>query len=289
MRERFVSVLGYRTRYFEDGEGETVVLLHGGGLTSDSESAWAPIFADLSRSFRVVAFDQLGFGETESPAAVGYVGRLERVPHAIAFLDVLGISRAALIGHSEGGLVAVRIAVERPSLATQLVLITSGSVAPRLGGAGDDAWIAAAKLAYDYGRGAGSEDALLAMSRTLSKHGHPALETHVRENYRRAAATSRLDAFRAAASLETDYDEYMRVQEEWIQPHLSAMSLPTLLLWAADDATVGVERGVRLMELMPRSDLCVLRDAAHMVMWDRTAAVRVLLQGWLHGAMDASA
>jgi pimeloyl-ACP methyl ester carboxylesterase len=127
------------------------------------------------------------------------------------------------------------------------------------------------------------------MSRTLSKQWHPALEAHVRESYRRSATTTRLDAFRAAARRESDQDDYMRVQERWIQPHLSTISLPTLLLWAADDATVGVERGVRLMQLMPSADLCVLRDAAHMVVWDRTATVGALLQGWLRHATATEA
>lgn len=289
MRERFISVLGCRTRYFDEGQGETVVLLHGGDLAGDCVSAWSPIYADLCKSFRVVAFDQVGFGETAAPKGVEYVNRLDRVPHAIAFLELLGIRRAALIGHSEGGFVAVRIAIERPSLPTKLVIITSSSVAPRLGGAADDEWMAAATLAYDYASGAGSEDDLVTMYKVLSRENHPALEAHVRESYRRAMATTRLDAFRVAAAPMTDFDDYMSVQERWIQPHLSTISLPTLLLWAADDATVGVERGVRLMQLMPRADLCVLRDAAHMVIWDRTAAVRTLLQGWLRNATAAAA
>jgi pimeloyl-ACP methyl ester carboxylesterase len=281
MREHFTSIGGYRTRYFEGGEGDPVVLLHGGSLAVDS-LCWAPIFEDLCTSFRVIAFDQVGFGETESPQGGEYPSRLQRVDHAVAFMEGLGLRNAALVGHSEGAFIAVRVAAERPELAARLVVVASGSVAPRLGGTLDDGWMAACRLAYDYQQLTGSEDDLIAMYDVLSRRRHPALEKSIRENYRRAAANGQLDAIRAASSSETDYEDYMRVQERWIQPFLPTLTLPTLLLWAADDATVPVERGLRLMESMPNSDLCVLREAAHMVMWDRSEAVGGVLKGWLH-------
>ncbi|MEV4342369.1 alpha/beta fold hydrolase [Streptomyces sp. NPDC049590] len=109
--------------YTEAGKGETcVLLLHGLGGTSDD---WRSVMRELARRHRVVALDLPGYGDSgpipgTSPAAVA--------DFVWAFADVLGISRAAIMGHSEGGSVAVNMALQRPDRATRLVLVSAAGL-----------------------------------------------------------------------------------------------------------------------------------------------------------------
>ena len=63
---KFVNVDGIRTRYFEGGSGEPMLLVHGGNFGSNiSALAWTPIFDHLAQHFHVYALDKLGQGYTE--------------------------------------------------------------------------------------------------------------------------------------------------------------------------------------------------------------------------------
>ncbi len=64
--ERFVEVDGVRTRYFEQGTGLALVLLHGISLGSSAD-VWEEALGPLARAgFRVFAYDQPGFDLTET-------------------------------------------------------------------------------------------------------------------------------------------------------------------------------------------------------------------------------
>jgi pimeloyl-ACP methyl ester carboxylesterase len=257
--------------------------MHGASIAIDAELTWRQTIDRLSRSHRVVAFDQPGFGRTDMPKSGRYMNRLERVPHALALLDRLGIQRACLVGHSEGAFMATRMAIERPMLASGLVLVTTGGTAPRLGGELDRDWIAASKAAYDYSGGADTEEGFIRANALLTRVPDPLLEQKLRQNYRRAAAAGQIAMFRDLPADERDLDRYLRLQETQIHPYLAAVAAPTLIVWAALDPTVPVERGVALMRCFPRADLHVFGGASHMVMLDRADDFNCLLASWCAG------
>ncbi|MBV9734907.1 MAG: alpha/beta hydrolase [Acidisphaera sp.] len=255
-----------------------MVLLHGASIGVEAYVTFHRQIEPLSRSFRVIAFDQIGFGRTDMPADRRYRNRLERAEHAVAVLDALGVRAACLVGHSEGAFMAARIAVTRPDLVTRLVLMTSGGTAPALGGAADEAWMAASRRAYDYRNFPGDAEAFVAAARRAS----PAMdEQHaglLREAYGRALASGQAAMMRDSQSDgPTDYRAYVRLQEDHLLPYLPQMTAPTLLIWANEDATVPVERGLALMRLIPRADMHVLNGSGHALMHDRPETVTRLL------------
>jgi 2-hydroxy-6-oxo-6-(2'-carboxyphenyl)-hexa-2,4-dienoate hydrolase len=128
---KFVKVNGIDTRYFAKGRGEPLVLIHGGqyGMYYDS-SSWSRNFEGLARSFRVYAFDRLGMGYTDNPRSDKEYTIGATVRHACDFLDVLGIMKASLAGHSRGAYVAAQVAIERPDLARNLIVVDSNTLAP---------------------------------------------------------------------------------------------------------------------------------------------------------------
>ena len=276
---RHLDAGGVRTFVMERGEGEPMVLLHGSGPALDAHVTWCKVMPFLARRFRVVAPDLLGFGRTAMAADGRYRDRLERTAHAIALLDALGVSDATLVGHSEGGFVAARIAVERPDLARRLAIATSGGTAPALGGDADDAWREASAEAYDYAAATRDEESFLAAS-GMARGGDAAIEAMLRANYRLAEETGTLAQFRDLPAAERRLRDYTRLQEEHLFPHLDRIAAPVLLVWAADDATVPLARGEALMRMLPRADLHVFQRSGHMVMHDRAEDFARLVADW---------
>src|SRR5439155_21296035 len=97
--------------YYEDtgGVGPTILFLHGAGGNHLSWWQQVPVFAD---EYRCVTVDQRGFGQ--SPDVPGGPGPAALGTDAVALLDHLGISRAAIITQSMGGLAAVGAAMRAP-------------------------------------------------------------------------------------------------------------------------------------------------------------------------------
>jgi 3-oxoadipate enol-lactonase len=106
--------------HFEDvGEGPAVVLLHPGLWDMRT---WEPqIRTFVDAGFRVVRFDQRGYGRSSMPEA-----QYSSVDDTIAVLDERGIETAAFVGCSMGGAVALQTVIEHPERAWALVPVASG-------------------------------------------------------------------------------------------------------------------------------------------------------------------
>ena len=121
MTERFLDVPGGRLFVVDDGASEAppILLLHAGIVDL---RAWDGLVPHLtSAGYRVVRYDQRGYGRTET-ADVEYSNRAD----AIAVLDGLGIGRAALVGNSRGGQIAVDTAIEYPGRIVAVVGVGAG-------------------------------------------------------------------------------------------------------------------------------------------------------------------
>jgi pimeloyl-ACP methyl ester carboxylesterase len=98
--------------------GKTVVLLHGKSFSGDY---WARTIAKLSADgYRVVVPDQLGFGKSAKPDIRYSFDLLAR--NTKMLLDGLGVARAAIVGHSFGGMLAVYFARDYPETTAVLAL-----------------------------------------------------------------------------------------------------------------------------------------------------------------------
>jgi pimeloyl-ACP methyl ester carboxylesterase len=105
--------------YDEAGHGPALVLLHAGVA---DRSMWSEHLVPLAAAgYRVVALDLPGYGEA-APASDGLDAPWTDV---LATMDDLGIDRAALVGNSFGGAVALRVAAVAPSRVSALALISS--------------------------------------------------------------------------------------------------------------------------------------------------------------------
>lgn len=124
---RYVRLHGTDIRYIDAGTGTPVIFLHGLGA---SIYAWRYNLAPVeSAGFRIIAFDNRGFGFSDKPesgySVAAYVDLL------VALMDSLGLPDAVLVGHSMGGAIAAELAIAHPKRVRGLVLIDAAGAGVR--------------------------------------------------------------------------------------------------------------------------------------------------------------
>lgn len=109
-----------RIHYVDEGEGFPLVLVHGSPTTS---ALWRHQLPTLSKRFRVIAPDVLGFGRSVAPdEGVSFAKQADALR---ALLDHLGIDRYSIVGHDWGGPIAAACAADRPGQIHQWVLVNT--------------------------------------------------------------------------------------------------------------------------------------------------------------------
>ena len=121
IQDQYIKIDSITTRYWSVGtQGTPVILLHGGG---GSIEVWVYNIAELAQHHRVFAFDMVGTGLSDKPV-VSY-----SLDYQLQFLnrllDTLGLQQASFIGHSMGGGILLKLALESPERVQKLGLISS--------------------------------------------------------------------------------------------------------------------------------------------------------------------
>ncbi len=115
---QYIDAGGLRTYYEVTGQGDPLVLLHGGMCTIETFDGLA---SELASHHRVYRPERRGHGRT--PDVEGPITFSVMAGDTIAFIDAAGIGRADVVGWSDGAAVAMRVALRRPDLVRRLVLI----------------------------------------------------------------------------------------------------------------------------------------------------------------------
>src|SRR5207248_2789723 len=116
----YVELGTVKTWYDEAGEGEPLVLLHGGIVTNET---WGPQLAELPARFHVFAPERRGHGH--SPDVEGPLHYATMAEDTIAFLENVVKEPAHLVGWSDGGIIGLLVAMQRPDLVKKLVAISA--------------------------------------------------------------------------------------------------------------------------------------------------------------------
>lgn len=121
---RMVNVNGVRIAYEIHGTGEIpLVMVHGG---FESRRTWDWVVPHLADSFRVITYDQRGYGESERPS--GQNGIREDVSDLAALIENLGFGPAWAVGQSSGGTIVIRLAGERADLLRGIIVHEPGGL-----------------------------------------------------------------------------------------------------------------------------------------------------------------
>jgi len=131
LHAKFIDVNGIRTRYYEMGQGEPLVLVHGEGWSGHSSAnAWSKNIPGLARKFHVYALDKIGAGMTDNPKDDKDYNLLGEIDHLYQFILTLKLGKVHLIGQSHGAGDVLFLALEHPEVVKSLVLIDSLTAAP---------------------------------------------------------------------------------------------------------------------------------------------------------------
>jgi 2-hydroxy-6-oxonona-2,4-dienedioate hydrolase len=115
------TVFGYKLHYLEAGRGEPIILLHG---TGGEGARWLPTIQGLAGNFRVIALDQVGFGQSDKPLTIYHNGVF--AGFLAQFMKTVGVPKAVVMGQSMGAAVALYLAVHHPEMVERLVLVDGG-------------------------------------------------------------------------------------------------------------------------------------------------------------------
>jgi pimeloyl-ACP methyl ester carboxylesterase len=98
---KFTTVNGAKIYYEEYGQGEPLILLHGFGRTA---SDWQAFYSELSKHYRVIAWDMRGHGRSTNPDTSVVFRHAAAAKDLLGFIANLNLGKVKAIGHSSGGI-----------------------------------------------------------------------------------------------------------------------------------------------------------------------------------------
>jgi len=259
-----VEVDGLHTSYLEAGEGDPVVLLHGGEFGAGAELGWERNITALATQYRVVAPDQLGFGQTAK--VVDFVNsRAMRIRHVARCCELLGIGSAHFVGNSMGAINLLTDATsEAPLLPIRSMAIICG------GGEIQQNQYFAALQQYDASRPA--------MRRIVEAlfydDGYPADEEYVGRRYEASVAPGAWEAVAAArfrrpnagpAAIPSSGRPYARI------------GVPALIIEGGNDKLLPDGWAAEIAAQIPGGRSVVVDGAGHCPQIEQPAVVNDLL------------
>jgi pimeloyl-ACP methyl ester carboxylesterase len=229
----YTEILGLRTRYRQLGSGADVLVLHGWGANIESVT---PIVNALSGVARVLVVDLPGFGQTAVPPQPW--GVAEYADWVLALLDHFELERTGIVGHSNGGRIAIHIAAHEPERVSRLLLVDSAGIRP--------------KRTVKYHAKVASAKAV--------KHLAPRLGPIGRRMQRQIAARVASSDYAAAGEMRPTL---VRLVNQDLSSLLPSIKAPTLLIWGENDDATPLADGQKMERLIGDSALIVFTGAGH--------------------------
>jgi len=228
----YADVNGLDMYYEEHGEGPPLLLLHGGSGTAEYFSESIPLFA---ARFRVIAAELMGHGRTGDDVARPFHYH-DLAEDTAELMRVLGVERASILGYSDGGVVALDLAIHHPQRVTKLALTGANS------------------------RNDGYTEETQEWGRSFDPEAEPVSEAYARLS---PDGPSHWPVFLARMKL------MWAVEPDFTLEQLQSIAAPTLLV-VGDSDIVTPEHAVEMFRAIPGSQLCVVPNARHGVLPQET-------------------
>ena len=254
MRQGTADRIDYREALPDgwEGTGPTALLLHG---YPTSSYLWRNVLPEVATAgYRAIAPDLPGFGDSPPNLPGTWERQVENVER---FRQGLGLEKVLLGVHDWGGLIGLRWACDHPDAVSALVLTDTGFFP-------DGRWHGMAKALRTQGEGeqfvANVNRDLLAMALRQISATLPddAIDEYWKAYGDDERRQSQLDLYRSG-----DFEKL-----EAYRGGLTALDVPTLLLWGGRDEFAPVAGAYRFKKEIPDAKLVVLEDASHYVMED---------------------
>lgn len=239
----YADHVGGLTAWREAGSGTPVVFLHGLGGTRLS---WGPQLRGLSDSFRCIAWDMPGYGQSAPITPLTYRSIADRL---VALFDELNLDRPDVVGLSFGGMHALHTAIHHPSRIGRMVLVDS-SPAFGMDGTTAEEWIRSRLEPLDRGQTPGD-----AAQHVIDAITATPLTGQIREETVEAFSQISPDGFRSAVHCLPSND---------VRGHLASIPHKTLVIVGELDRETPVSYAKVLSDGLPNAHLTVLDGVGHL-------------------------
>jgi len=267
LRAQFADVNGIRTRYYEMGEGEPMVLVHGEGWSGHaSANIWSKNIPLFAKRFHVFAPDKLGSGMTDNPKDDNELNIQGEVDHIYDFIRVMKLGMVHLVGQSRGGGCVFFLALQHPEVVRDIVIVDSNTAAPE-GPATRDEALSKCPTEPDW-------EAWKCRIRSISYLPDEAFdeEYFMAGKYMSLLPKSQETAAKmkagAGGELATP-DGFSQWKAEWLERirKEGVLQVPVLLYWGANDPSAAIANGQALHDLIaatnPHVQLITVDKAGH--------------------------
>ncbi|HEX8228647.1 MAG TPA: alpha/beta hydrolase [Chloroflexia bacterium] len=231
---RYVRANGLDIYYEEQGEGQPLLLIHGGALTGDS---WQPYLAAFAEHYRVITPDSRGHGRTNNPT--GSMSFRLLADDLVALARALDLHKPLVYGYSDGGQVALEIGMRYPDLPGAIVV---GGAHLELSD-GSREWVRS----------------ILGDERSPDVD----LEKFEHENPGFAVMLQHLHGPDGWKRLLREIKPMWNAPLNYTADDFAMVTAPTLVLLGDRDGFVPVEDGVAMYRLLPNAELAVVPAAEH--------------------------
>jgi len=228
----YVDIGGLKTWYDAFGDGDPLVLLHGGLVTNDTWGAQIPAF---SERFHVLAPERRGHGHT--PDVEGPLNYSDMATDTIGFLETVVKGPAHLVGWSDGGIIGLLVAIDRPDLVRKLVAISANT--------NPEAVVPEAHAMLDVG----PDDPGMAMFKGLYAAASPDGADHWPVVFAK-------------------FNEMAQTQPDIKDEQLATIKAPTLVV-SGDDDMITLEHTLDLYRAIPGSELAVVPGTSHALVFEK--------------------
>ncbi len=240
--------------------GPPVVCLHA-GVTD--KRLWAPQIEAFGATRRMVAYDRRGFGETRLPPLAAR-DAFSQVGDLVAVLEALRLDRPVLMGCSQGGRIAIDIALAHPERVRALVLVASAVTGAPHGDAVYTPVVQARVDAYDAAEKRGDQAALNELDAQFWLDGPEQASGRVG-----GAPRALFLAMNAIALASGSPGEEIDPPSAW--ERLEQIRVPTLVVWGTLDFEHLCGRMHELVQRIPGATSFVMDGVAHLPGLERAA------------------
>lgn len=255
MQQKSAVVQDLLTTYkLKPGNKSVLLFLHGWG---DSADTFAPLLQELNTKATIVSLNLPGFGGSQHPSEPWSVS--DYAAFTAQFLRKIGVEELqCVIGHSNGGAVAVRLLVSFPDLSKKAVLMASAGIRST---ADQRLHRQAFKLLAKSGR---------IVTRPLGSRIQSRLK---RQLYKKAGSDYLL--------LPHMQETFKKVVAEDVRESAKQLTQDVLLIWGKDDTATPLFMAEAYAELIPHSILTVIDDADHFVHQSHAQSVATAIQDFI--------
>lgn len=260
VQQREIYYDSLKTAYLTAGNGNPVIFLHGAGAGAIS---WYPTIGIIAKAFHVIVPDIVGYGESDKPIA-----RYDR-PYFSNwlknFLKELNVSKAHIVGLSQGGAIALQFTIDYPEMVDKLILVDSAGLG--------------AKVSF------GAFVGIVWMNNFPSAMANRFNSAYILHNPANRDPNHSLysiavlkDKGGKTAFKQGRGAAVSKVSEE----SLRQIKNNTLIIWGKEDKLFSVEYGEAASKIIPNAKFRIIQDAGHLPQIDQPDIFNEILLNFLN-------